>query len=116
MRGLRCTPAKNAWSPNATKMSPMQRKAHLENVPSKKVQRKGAEGMKALHKSWRLLFHDLLLVTAVLGTVGIALKFTVYFDRWVWFPWFPNVLDSVFLLCALAVVFYEGWRRAGDRV
>jgi len=43
----------------------------------------------------------------VFGTVGIALKFTTFFNRWVYFPSFPNALDSTFLI--LSVV-YLAWK------
>ena len=48
----------------------------------------------------------LLHIVAVCGTVGIALKFVTFFDHWVYFPSFPNVLDSVVLI--LSVV-YLSW-------
>jgi len=32
------------------------------------------------------------------GTLAIALKFPTYWDRWVYFPTIPNVIDSAFLV------------------
>jgi len=43
----------------------------------------------------------------VFGTIGIALKFTTYFNKWVYFPSFPNVLDASFLIFS---VVYLVWR------
>jgi hypothetical protein len=54
--------------------------------------------MKAPHKSWKDLLNDCLLIVCVFGTIGIALKFTTFFDKWVYFPSFPNVLDATFLI------------------
>jgi len=54
--------------------------------------------MKAPHKSWKELLNDCLLLVCVFGTIGIALKFTTFFDKWVYFPSFPNVLDATFLI------------------
>ena len=63
--------------------------------------------MKALHSNRRELIHDCMLVLFVCGTIGIALKFATFFNSWVYFPWFPNALDSTFLISA---VVYLGWR------
>ena len=60
-----------------------------------------------MYKKWRNLFGDLLTVLFVSGTVGIALKFTTYFDKWVFFPSFPNIFDSTFLISA---VLYLTWK------
>jgi hypothetical protein len=60
-----------------------------------------------MYKKWKDLFSDLLVVLFVSGTVGIALKFTTYFNKWIYFPSFPNILDSTFLI--LAVV-YLTWK------
>jgi cytochrome c oxidase assembly factor CtaG len=57
--------------------------------------------MKVIHKTKKQLLTDLLILVFVSGIVGIALKFTVFFDKWVYYPWFPNVLDSVFLVCGV---------------
>lgn len=66
--------------------------------------------MRVLHKSWHALLDDLLLLVALFGTVGIALKFTTFFDQWVYFPAWPNICDSIFLICAVA---YLVWRLSG---
>lgn len=39
-----------------------------------------------------------LIIAFFFGTVGIALKFVTFFDRWVYFPSFPDTLDSAFLI------------------
>ena len=59
------------------------------------------------YKNWKALFSDLLAVLFVAGTVGFALKFSTYFDKWVFFPSFPNILDSTFLVSA---VLYLTWK------
>ena len=63
--------------------------------------------MKAMHQRWSNLFNDCLLLVFVTGTVGIALKFATFFNQWVYFPSFPNTLDSTFLIVA---VVYLAWR------
>ncbi len=51
--------------------------------------------------TWKILLFDLSIILAVSGTVGIALKFIYYLEKWVWFPYFPNVLDSAFLIASV---------------
>ena len=63
--------------------------------------------MKAIHDNKTALVHDAMLVLFVCGTIGIALKFVTFFDQWVYFPSFPNVVDSTFLISA---VVYLAWR------
>jgi hypothetical protein len=46
----------------------------------------------------KTLLSNLLLTAFLFGTIGIALKFTTYFDHWIYFPTFPNALDSTFLI------------------
>ena len=49
---------------------------------------------------------DIGVLTALcFGTIGIAAKFTTFFDHWVYFPLFPNTLDSLFLVIS-AVYFF----------
>jgi hypothetical protein len=46
----------------------------------------------------KTLLSNLLLTAFLFGTIGIAVKFTTYFDQWIYFPTFPNALDSTFLI------------------
>jgi len=39
--------------------------------------------------------------------VALALGFTRYFDHWVYFPWFPNALDSITMLSVGAVLLWD---------
>jgi len=60
-----------------------------------------------MYQSWKQLLADLIVVMMVSGTVGIALKFTTFFDKWVFFPSFPNIFDSTFLIvAAFTLAFY----------
>jgi hypothetical protein len=61
-----------------------------------------------MDKSWKELGNDLIMIIFIVGTIGIALKFTTFFDQWVYFPAFPNTLDSAFLISA---VLYMGGPR-----
>lgn len=60
-----------------------------------------------MYKNWKDLFGDLLAVLFISGTIGFALKFSTYFDKLVYFPSFPNIFDSTFLIAA---VLYLGWK------
>jgi hypothetical protein len=57
--------------------------------------------MKTLHNNWNQLACDCIQIALVCGTIGIALKFTTFFNQWVYFPTFPNALDSAFLITAV---------------
>ncbi len=57
--------------------------------------------MKVVYDSWRKLFNDCIIVMFVSGTIGIALKFITLFDKYVFFPSFPNIFDSNFLMSAV---------------
>ena len=61
--------------------------------------------MKAFHKSRKEFLSFLLLLVFFFGTVGIALKFVSFFNHWVYFPAFPNSLDSAFLILGSAYFF-----------
>lgn len=54
--------------------------------------------MKASDKSWKEILINGLTVTFFFGTVGVALKFVTFFNHWVYFPSFPNFLDSAFMI------------------
>ena len=62
--------------------------------------------MKAVHQNWNQLANDCIQIALVCGTIGIALKFITFFNQWVYFPTFPNVLDSAFLITA---ILYFAW-------
>jgi len=69
--------------------------------------------MKAIHNRWNDLLTDCLQIALVCGTIGIALKFITFFDQWVYFPTFPNFLDSTFLITSIT---YLAWKaRKGKR-
>jgi hypothetical protein len=57
--------------------------------------------MKPIHNNYKELFNDCLSIIFACGTIGIALKFITFFDKWVYFPSFPNYLDSAFLICSV---------------
>ena len=42
--------------------------------------------------------HELLTIISVCGIFWIAIKFMVYFDHTVYFPFFPNIGDSITLI------------------
>jgi|GEM_PF-660738 len=55
----------------------------------------------------KTLLANLLLTAFIFGTIGIALKFTTYFNHWIYFPAIPNALDSTFLI--LSVTYYTAY-------
>ena len=59
--------------------------------------------------SWTDVFKQVPSLICVVGTIGIALKFMTLFDRLVYFPQWPNICDSVFLV---ASALYLGLRGA----
>ena len=63
--------------------------------------------MKAIHNRWNDLLTDCLQIALVCGTIGIALKFITFFDQWVYFPTFPNFLDSTFLIISITYLAYK---------
>jgi hypothetical protein len=69
--------------------------------------------MKTLHRNWNELTNDCVLIALLTGTIGIALKFVTYFNQWVYFPAFPNTLDSAFLIISAG---YLAWRAKGARI
>ncbi|UCH01724.1 MAG: hypothetical protein JSV20_07720 [Candidatus Bathyarchaeota archaeon] len=74
---------------------------------------------KTAYKSYKKLAIDVLSVLFISGTIGIALKFITFqiilnenllygnilYD--LFFPYFPNLLDSFFLISA---ALYLAWR------
>lgn len=67
--------------------------------------------MKAVHQNWNQLANDCIQIALVCGTIGIALKFTTFFNQWVYFPAFPNMLDSAFLITAILYFAYTARKR-----
>jgi len=67
--------------------------------------------MKAMHQNWGELANDCVQVALVCGTIGIALKFITFFNHWVYFPTFPNVIDSAFLITAILYLAFAARRR-----
>jgi len=67
--------------------------------------------MKAVHQNWNQLASDCIQIALVCGTIGIALKFITFFNHWVYFPAFPNVLDSAFLITAILYFAYAARKR-----
>jgi hypothetical protein len=63
--------------------------------------------MKTMQRTWKQLLNDCILIALVAGTIGIALKFTTFFDKWVYFPAFPNIIDATFLIFT---VVYLVWK------
>lgn len=39
------------------------------------------------------------------GTIGIAIKFITLFNNWLYFPLFPNIFDSIFLIISVSWLF-----------
>jgi hypothetical protein len=52
-------------------------------------------------KTWKELFNNCVILMLTFGSIGIALKFTTFFDKWVFFPFFPNILDAAFIILSV---------------
>jgi hypothetical protein len=65
----------------------------------------GGESVKTPNKSWKEVLTNGLMVTFFFRTFAIALKFVTFFNHWVYFPYFPNSLDSAFLISGSAYFF-----------
>jgi hypothetical protein len=63
--------------------------------------------IKAIRNRRSDLLNDYIQIALVCGTIGIAPKFIPFFDQWVYFPTFPNLLDSTFIIIS---VIYLGWQ------
>ena len=67
--------------------------------------------MKELTK--RQFAYKVILVILGAGLIGFALKFTTYFNKWYWFPTWPNIGDAAFIFIAglslLILGFKKGW-------
>jgi hypothetical protein len=57
--------------------------------------------------SWNLVF----IAACLGGVIGIALKFTMLFDQWLYFPFFPNIFDSIFLIVSVIYLAYRSVKR-----
>jgi hypothetical protein len=57
------------------------------------------------------LAKNLIAVACVAGSVGIAAKFALFWDNWVYFPLFPNICDSAWLVFSVS---YLGLLQYGD--
>jgi len=63
--------------------------------------------MAIIPKTWSELVNNCILLMLVSGTIGIALKFTTFFDKWVYFPLFPNIVDAAFLILSVIFLFWK---------
>ncbi len=58
----------------------------------------------------RELLGKCLIIACVSGTIGIALKLSTFLETTVFFPFFPNILDWIFLVAATVYLGYRAWR------
>ena len=68
--------------------------------------------METIHRNLKELVNDCIPIMFLFGTIGIALKFTTFFNQWVYFPSFPNICDSIFLISS---EIYFMWKIFGKR-
>ena len=56
--------------------------------------------------TWKRLVWNLVIVALSLGAISVAAKFASFWNQWVYFPWWPNIADSMLLIvvgvCLLA--------------
>ena len=58
----------------------------------------------------RELIGKCFIIACVFGTIGISLKLSTFLEEWVYFPFFPNILDWIFLIVATVYLGYRAWR------
>jgi hypothetical protein len=65
-------------------------------------------------RSWERVISFALSVVSV----GIGLKFLTFLDKWVYFPFFPDIVDALVLaclgFCLLALTFIDCWKYFQD--
>jgi hypothetical protein len=49
------------------------------------------------------------------GTIGMSFKFPAFFDKWVWYPLWPNIGDAIWLYITGFTLFVLGWVAALDK-
>jgi hypothetical protein len=67
--------------------------------------------MEPIHNSWNELAKDIVLIIFACGTIAIALKFTTFFNQWVYFAPYPNIFDTIFLIVAVSYLVINARRR-----
>jgi hypothetical protein len=50
---------------------------------------------------------EVISVICFSGIIGIAIKFITLFDKWLYFPYYPNIFDSIFLILSAFYLFIE---------
>jgi len=77
----------------------------------------GIKGARMIHLGWTIpgRLNKLKFFFGV-STVMLGFAFIRYFDRWVYFPFFPNILDSVAMWSVAVILLYDvvkdSWRQS----
>lgn len=61
--------------------------------------------------SWKKVIELCSISLVASGICGIALKLSRFFDCWVYFPRWPNIVDVAFLIGGSMYLAYLGLRR-----
>jgi putative flippase GtrA len=48
------------------------------------------------------------------GAIGMACKYLVFYGHWVFFPWWPNIADSVVIIIAALLLLYYKFDKSGQ--
>lgn len=70
--------------------------------------------MKIVNGTFREFLNNCFIIVLVSGTIGIALKFLAYFNHWVYFPYFPNIIDSMFLVISAVYLGSRAFRKVSS--
>lgn len=57
----------------------------------------------------------MLVVLMVSGLVGFGFGFAKWFGVWVYLPWIPNALDSIFICVSALVLGKWAWRDGNEK-
>lgn len=82
---------------------PAQRINERQLLSSNMIKETLCQKLLVKQLSWSLVWTTI----CVSGVIGIALKFTTLFDHWLYFPFFPNIFDALFLVIAVLYLAYR---------
>ena len=77
----------------------------MESMKSMKNMKFRLKNLKPV--SSQQLLRSMTVILFAGGMLGIAFKFTTLFDQWIYFPKYPNFIDTIFLMVG---TIYLSWR------
>ncbi len=81
---------------------------------TKHLNEKGVKVLVKRNISWRELLDKCIILALVSGTFGIALKLSTFLNKLVYFPFFPNILDWIFISGGAIYLGYRAWSHSNE--